>query len=102
MEMCVKEIPTLVHLYFVQLTNECQCRTARARSLSPRPESIDVPINNSGFEFSTDFLHLFRQSSAEIPLCQVKRYRSTSTTTFGLGIFRENCAHIHQSHFSVG
>ena len=40
-----------------------RCRTARARSLSPRPESIGDPISNSGFELSTNFLRLFRQSA---------------------------------------
>ena len=34
-----------------------------ARSLFSRPESIGDPINNNGFEFSTNFLHLFRQSA---------------------------------------
>ena len=40
-----------------------RCKTARARSLLSRPESIGDPFNNNGFEFSTSFLHLFRQSA---------------------------------------
>ena len=40
-----------------------KCRTPRARSLFSRPESIGDPINNNSFEFSTKFLHLFRQSA---------------------------------------
>ena len=62
--MCVEKIPTTVCLHFIQLTNECQVqnRPAPVPCLS-RPESIGDPINNKGFEFSTNFLHLFRQSA---------------------------------------
>ena len=40
-----------------------KCRNPRARSLSPPPRSIGDPINIKDFEFSTNFLHLFRQSA---------------------------------------
>ena len=48
-----------------------RCKTALSHSLSLRtvlcfPEfdkSINDPISNSGFEYSTNFLHLFRQSA---------------------------------------
>ena len=39
------------------------CRTARACSLSPPPKSNGDPISRSGFEFSTNVLHLVQQSA---------------------------------------
>ena len=38
-----------------------KCRTARVCSSSSPSEAIGDPISNNGFEFSINFLHLFRQ-----------------------------------------
>ena len=68
-----------------------RCKTARTRSLSLRPESIGDPTNNNGFEFSTNFLHLFRQSALlKSHFRQIKSPRTTFTSTF---VLRELCTH---------
>ena len=40
-----------------------KCRNPRAGSFFSWPESIGDPISNNFFEFSTNYLHLFRQSA---------------------------------------
>ena len=73
-----------------------RCRTARARSLSSRPASIGDPISNNGFEFSTNVLHLFRQSALlKSHLVKSRVAGPPSHRPFCLGIFTENRTHIY-------